>query len=345
MNSIKSPKVCALAVVMITTLISHFSHAEVLRWPQGCLSGDLEITNSETTEIKAWLQKSKPTLVSETEMTIPASSTLKIPIKSAATAESFSLLHFKNNGTLQASFKCGKKIYPAHSFEGGLLTYRRTDLAQNQVHLKNLFTSGNSVKIELLDRRQQILSTLTVKLNSLEKLTYTLPNLPTPWFYFRIEATNRLAAFNLTTLGSEGPFLVNPQPVITAETAAYFVVGSRTNEGDSFIAKISNPAMIAKAREQIANSTLEKIVFAQIQKGHGNFNRNWSKRDKSFWSWSVTEVTNIADLGSTSCNGLPQAVEDRVDSWLKEPGRICFWSYRVKKELKPSDVAAGAILQ
>ena len=83
------------------------------------------------------------------------------------------------------------------------------------------------------------------------------------------------------------------------------------------------------------------MLFARIQKDHQGFNRNWSKAEKNFWSWSTSEVPNFADIGSTACNGIPQEVEDRIDYWATDPGQICFWNYRVKKELSPSQVAAG----
>ena len=166
------------------------------------------------------------------------------------------------------------------------------------------------------------------------------------WAFVRVQGANRFAAFNLTTSGSEGPILIASQPSDTvSESAAYFEVRSQDNISDSFIAKITDPDLITQARLQISNPNLEKILFAKITKGHSGFNRNWTKTEKPFWSWSVSEVTSIADLASTSCNGLPQAVEDRVDYWVKDPGRICFWSYRIRKELKPSEVASGEIIQ
>ena len=99
--------------------------------------------------------------------------------------------------------------------------------------------------------------------------------------------------------------------------------------------------MAVRARELIKFPQKEKMVFAKIQKQHSGFNRNWTKPEKSFWSWSTSEVTNFADLGSTACNGTPQEVEDRFEHWIVDPGQICFWNYRVKKELTPAEVAAG----
>ncbi len=326
---------------VLTTTTSAF--AEVLRWPQGCLRGQLQVTNPTGTEMQGWVQKFKPSLVSETEHVFQANSTTKISIAAKSTAESFSLLHLGSQGSLQATFHCKTKSYPAHSFEGGILTYRRTDFSENILQVINLYSAENMVNIQLLDRRFNILSESTLKLKSRSKTNFKISTVN--WSYARVSGDHRLAVFNMTTTGSEGPMIIARQPSQVTEGAAYFEMQSRDKVGDSFIVKITSPEMIQQARAQIANPSLEKILFAKVTKGHAGFNRNWSKKDRAFWSWSTTEVTAIADLASTSCNGIPQAVEDRVDFWIKNPGRICFWSYRIQRELKPVDVASGETLQ
>lgn len=325
-------------------LLTNNVRAEVMRWPQACLQGQLRLQNQTAAEVKVWLQKFDSDLQGETEYLIPGKSSLGINITAIKTSEHFSVLHFQRPKGIEAVFSCRKKNYPAHTFEGGILTYRRTDLIQNQLWIQNLYSAKNDFKITYLDSRRQELKTVSLVLASAEKTIYETSAFIKNWQYLRIEAHDRFAAFNINSHGSEGPFLIETQKTARAP-AAYFVVGPQDHTGDSFITKITNPAMIAKAREQISNPALQKILFAKIQKGHGDFNRNWSKQEKSFWSWSTSEVTNIADIGSTACNGLPQAVEDRTNSWLTEPGNICFWSYRIQKELTPEQVAAGEIIR
>lgn len=333
-----------LLIVLGLLLVAKSAVAEVLRWPQGCLSGELHVTNSNTFKTSAWLQKMKPSLVSETEVQLSPESVTKILVSAKTTSERFSLLHFTTPSSVTAQFKCKTKNFTAHSFEGGLLTYRRSDLLQNVVWLQNLFSAENLATVELLDRRFNVLSSSTVLLKSLSQKNFTVLDQTRNWVYLRISAVHRFAAFNTRSLGADGPAFIASQKSVVPE-AAYFEVRSKDNMGDSFIAKISDPALIEEARKQIANPSLEKILFAKIAKGHSGTNRNWSKKEKPFWSWSISEVTNINDLASTSCNGLPQAVEDRVDTWVKNPGRICFWSYRIRRELKSSEVAAGESIQ
>lgn len=320
--------------------------AEVIRWPQACLSGDLLVTNSSSTDISGWVQKFNPTLTLETEYDFKAGSLTKVKITADNSSQFFSLFYFQSSSSdLKATFNCDSGSYPANSFEGGLLTFRKTDLDENKLWLQNLFTDDNTVQIDLLNRRFQLVATTKVSLKSMEQKNYKILSTDSAWSYVRVKGTERFAAFNLTSQGSEGPAVIGPQDSSVSETAVYFAVAARNGIGDQFVIQVTDPAMIAKAREQISNPKLEKIVFARIQKGHSGFNRNWSKKEKSFWSWSTTEVTNISDLGSTVCNGFPQAVEDRMDAWIQAPGSICFWGYRIKKELSPTEVASGNPLQ
>lgn len=192
-----------------------------------------------------------------------------------------------------------------------------------------------------MNRLREPLRTIIHTLNSNEQRKVLL--LPTPELAFvRISAENKFTAFNLNSVGSQNAMIADTQQFPEDTTGGvYFEVGPRTGPGDSFTVKITNPALIEKARLQISNPTLEKMLFARIQKGHQKQNRNLATTTKSFWNWSVVEVTNIADFGSTACNGLPQIVDDRIDFWQKDPGRICFWTYRIKREVPAREIATG----
>lgn len=301
------------------------------------------MTNQTRTDIAGWIQKFEPTLKQETEYLFKANSVTDLNISTQSPTEIYSLFYFEGQSSLKAKMICNHQIYPASNLEGGRLIFRKSDLDETKIWFQNLFTGENVVNIELLDSRMGVLSVFSIKLNSMEQLSYKFTGLDPSinWAYFRIEASQRMTAFNLTTAGSEGPTYIQPQLASPSTSSKYFVVGTKDHRGDEFIIQVTDPTMIQKARDQILDPSLEKIVFARVQKGHGGFNRNGLKAEKSFWSWSTTEVTNIADLGSTACNGIPQAVEDRADFWLENPGRICFWSYRIQKELTPEQVATG----
>ncbi len=332
---------CLLIQLACCFILTLKCHAEVLRWPQLCVSGKLQIRNNSSSSAPAWLQKFTPSLTEENEITLAPAATTELMIKVTETNTWFSLLSFKKAGVVQATFHCDTLTYPTSSLEGGVLTFKKSDAFKNTLYLKNLFFDNNLIHVEYLDWQHKFVSEAKVSLGPFQKLNYETPNLKSTWSFVRVWADHRFLAFNMNLTGAALPDQIQPQSTNLPEKATYFVVGDRTNLSDTFLIQLSDPIMIAKAREQISHPNLEKIVFARLQKGHGQFNRNWSKKEKSFWSWSAAEVTNISDLGSTSCNGLPQAVEDRAELWLKDPGQICFWRYRIKKELTATEVISG----
>ncbi len=99
-----------------------------------------------------------------------------------------------------------------------------------------------------------------------------------------MEAQERVSS--LLTYDSEGEEKLSPAsalkpvtlPVDTGKT--YFLVSTKEAKPDeAFVIALQDPKMIATAREQIQNPTLEKIVVAGIELGNGGFNRAFfSKR-------------------------------------------------------------------
>jgi hypothetical protein len=328
-----------MAALLIFLMISESAFSTVLHWPE-CAKGTLSVQNKSHQNQKFWLQKFDPTLNTETETEISGLQNLKIEIIQRTKTERNSLLHFSANKDFDVTYTCAQKNYPATSLEGGVQTFRKSNLIQQSLYLKNLFTNTNYFKIETLNKLRQPLKTQFVSLKPNAQRTIMLQK-ASDIFYIRVRAENKFSVFNLNSMGSENAMIVDTDNRPEILNAVFFEIAPRTGSGDSFIAQIKDPLLIAKARLQISNPALEKMLFAKIQKGHNNQNRNLASVTKSFWNWSVAEVTNIADIGSTACNGLPQIVDDRIDTWAKDPGRICFWTYRIKREVPASEVATG----
>lgn len=316
-------------------------NAEVIHFPQGCPTGILEVKNLKKIDSRIWLQKFKATLVSEEEIILKASSTLKYSLKTTGPDERFSILNMDTPSTFKTQLICNQNFFTGHAFEGGQMTFRKSDLVQNKIWLQNLFPGNNSFNVELLNSTLKMQRQFHLQLPSYKESVFSIPTLGDDWDYIRVSAVERFTAFNLTQTGSVAPVIVTPQASKLDPQAAYFLVEHRSGDADSYVIKILDPVMLARARMQVADPHLEKIIFAKIEKGSNGFNRNWSKPEKSFWSWSVSEVTGFADIGSTACNGYPQGLEDRLEAWLEQPGQTCFWSYRVKKELTLSEVQDG----
>ncbi len=313
--------------------------ATILHWPE-CLKGELFLQNKTATPQKVWLQTFDPRLNSEIEIELPQLKLVQIPILMKTKTERNSVFHQMGTKDIEAKFQCTDKSYLATSLEGGVQTFRKSDLAQQVVYIKNLFSEKNKFKIEVLNQFRQPIHTIFKLMNSNEQRKIMLLSNP-DLFYVRVSAENKFAAFNLNSKGSQNAMMADVQVVPENTEGVFFEIGPRTGTGDSFTVMIKNPALIEKARLQITNPSLEKMLFAKVQKGHNNQNRNLASTTKSLWNWSVTEVTNIADIGSTACNGLPQIVDDRIDFWVKDPGRICFWTYRIKREVPAQEIATG----
>lgn len=331
----------ALRLLLFLQLLTISAQAEILRWPQLCTSGKLQVMNKSSQNVRAWIQKFNGAKRTESEVNLRAFSQNEISIQATHPEDRFTLMHFSDSQKIKAVLNCEKEKLKAeaYSYEGGVLTFIRSDLQENKIWLQNLFSGENEVLLEYFDRQDKWLGAEIIPLRSLEKKTFKTEILENNWHHINVSGKNRFSVFNLNLKGTSKPVRVQTQKSEVDLQAAYFVVGPREGLGDTFIAKISDPGLIARARELIVHPEYEKMLFAKIEKGHQGYNRNWSKIEKSFWSWSITEVTNFADIGSTACNGLPQQVEDDVDLWVQNPGRICFWNYRVKTELTAEQVA------
>ena len=137
------------------------------------------------------------------------------------------------------------------------------------------------------------------------------------------------------TWSSSGLQILIPEPEDVAKSNSVRFLASDTNPNSSFVVEISDPDLISQARAQIVNpnSKSAKIMIAQIAPGSGNINQNLNSRLHGSWSWHVSKVTKFADLALQSCDGTPEFVEEYLSSWLAASPTICFWSFRITKEL------------
>jgi hypothetical protein len=329
-----------ICIFTLFLLCSSTALSEVLHWPEICRTGTLVMKNFDSAGTSLWLQKFDPQLAAETELDVPAKGELSINIEKLEN-EHYSLLHFASPQKIAVSYKCGKNTYSSTGLEGGVITYPRSD--SRYVWLQNLYSGDNTVEIEFQNLAFQKLGAEVLKLSALASRNFPLPESIRDWQYLKISSSNRLTSFPLNENGNVLPMLIQAQQTQVDSSAAYFLVAAREGVSDSFVVQIRDFAMAARARDLVKNPQKEKMLFAKVQKDHQGFNRNFSTEQKNLWSWSTTEVTNFSDFGSIACNGQPQVLEDRVDSWLADPGQICFWNYRVKKELTPLEVATGKL--
>jgi hypothetical protein len=131
-------------------------------------------------------------------------------------------------------------------------------------------------------------------------------------------------------------------PFVQSPPGRFFLLenGSRTQ---SFIAELQDPVVIAQALNQIArpNAFLPRILIAQAQLTHNSVNRDWQHPSRAPWNWSVQEVFRFADFAMQECDGSPEFLDEILPYWLSGGGLICFWNYKVTRELTPEQVTTG----
>lgn len=326
----------------IALLFQSISFAKVIYWPDSCQSGELKIANAGSNTVSVWLQKFGPYLESETEYIVNSQQTKSIKIENLGDKNRFSLFAMSTE-KLKVTYDCGGITYPTSEVDSGQQIFKRPESGSSKVFVRNLFPGPNTVKVEILNSEMQVIKSSDLNLEiaevSIRKLTEVAN-----WSYLKVFSSQKFSSFLIGDNIVKSPDQTLPYEVQAEQNAHYFLVGPRSGTGDNFVVTISSPEVIAKARELIKNPSIEKIVLGRIQKNHSGYNRNFDSAIGSFWSWSVTDVTGFGDFGSTSCNGNPQMVEDRVDAWLEDPGQICFWSYRIKRELTKEEISSGTLL-
>ncbi len=326
---------------LVLVFLPLFANAKVVYWPDVCPEATVSIENKTNTNKSIWLQKFNSDLIDETEYTLTAKQTVEIEIKKTEPIERYSILHFYESTNLNIKYNCKDLSYPSTELDGGDLTFKNSKGRHQKVWLQNIYSSINDVQIEFLNQSKQVIKTKKFQLESQKSLSLTEDTIS--WSFVKISSSQKLVSYLLEEDGAKLPIEIAPHQLEPPADVTYFLAAPRQNNDDSFIVKISNAALIEKARNYILHPESEKIVFATIQRNHQNFNRNMNHPSKNHWSWSVTEVTSFGDFGSTACNGHPQELEDRVDKWVDGIGRICFWNYRLKRELKPEEVKMGKL--
>ena len=97
---------------------------------------------------------------------------------------------------------------------------------------------------------------------------------------------------------------------------------------EQFVAESRDPAVIARARAQLALPAEERTLFAsgQLALGDGGHNTGWS------WHL-VPDEWELTETAIELCDSLPSMLETDLDDWLARVGRLCPWDSYVAAEL------------
>jgi len=335
---------------LVTSLLASTAQAENYYSPLLCPIEDafLEAQNTSTEPQPFWLQSLGTSPFRETYVEVKAHGRLSIPLTD----------YYRSNESAVAV----KTHTPNLSFQarckGSTLTWNLTATvspwktlavspqeSSATLHLANLSQQANSVEI-IFESYWGKLGSQTVPLDpEFRDMTQVL-QLPPGTKSLSMRAPGR---WNGQVLSSQGKILKLTEeraslPGPLAGTRYFLFASSDPDTHETFVVPMQNAKLIQESLDQIAQPDKARLLVARIEKSFAGVNRN--SADGAPWSWQVQEAQNYADFAHISCDGNPQIVEERLNSWLTETGgTICFWSYRVLREVSAHELAPLKLTQ
>ncbi len=209
-------------------------------------------------------------------------------------------------------------------------------------YIQNLNPQPQTVMLRFLSSKNKVLSTQSIQLPS---------HLKTTDFKFwatgakvELVAEGRISAvIQENEAGAMKALKELPStPVqVPVDPAAVYFLLSNDQRSDSFIVKLEDPVLIAKARNNISHG-LYQLMVGTISYAPKSENRSLVNPDSTPFSWRVDKVSNFNDFADISCDASPQNVQEKIFDWLANK-RICFWSYHLVKELSLREVQFGQL--
>lgn len=335
----------------ILTLSLSAQASEVVYLPAYCAPEHLTVfvNNKSAEPERIWTQTRFDQDIQELHYDVEAKSQIKIrgteflPTKMAASFKYFSK-------SLQVSATCEESAStPLTSNVGPSAShYLPANTKSVKMHLLNLFLKSNSIQLKAFNQLGSLVAEKSLSLQNY----YDTESLK--WSFqqnvARIEVQGAERVHSLLFFDSNGT--EKPSPAVTLKPVQldpplkkiYFLVSTKDPRADeAFVVGFEDENQIRTAREQIQNPSLEKILVAGIELGSGGFNRAFYSKDKAPYSWSVNRVDAFADFAHIDCDGSPDLTEERLMLKLNEGGRICFWRYRIVRELTADEVRSGKL--
>lgn len=341
------------AVFILILFTSQAGASEVFYVPSFCEPENLrlEVQNPTRQPQRLWTQVREEAELKEQHWDLDAGAQLLIEgPEFLSHPQAFSIKTWQP-GALRLSVRCGPEASVplsvltspqiSHFFPRGVRTVK--------LHLTNLFIENHSVLLAAFDAAGVLLEQKTVPLKNYYDTQAIKWSFHQDIARIEVHGEARLHSWAFYDTGVRDAFspavslkppLLQPDP-----TKIYFLISTRDPHADeAYVVGLTGPEQIRTARAQIQNQGFEKILVGRIALGHGQENRNFFSRDKAPYSWSVTEVDAFADFAHISCDGSPDLLEERLLQNLSEGGRICFWRYRVVRELSAEEVATGVLI-
>jgi hypothetical protein len=256
--------------------------------------------------------------------------------------QGFAVKTYELSSDFNLSWSCAGKSFQLSSFTSPDLEYPLSE-GGGDLQLLNLSPLQNDLHYQILDAQNSVMAEKTLHFEKSYETQRLQLQLPAQAKRLKLSATGRIHSLLFDAHGIRTTGLVRaPTSLAAPADKVYFLISTRdANPRESYVVGMDDPKMIATAREQIQNPKLEKILMAGITLGTQNINRSFSSRDRSPYSWSVSRLDGFADFALIDCDGSPDIIEEHLMERLQAGGNICFWHYRVIRELTSEQVQRG----
>lgn len=315
--------------------------AESLYFPSLTGTASLRLNNPTNTEKLAWIQIKSQSTLEEVPLRLPAkeslilheSDFLKEGLEYSIKIQSPQIMVFRDLES-GGSMKGSNQTNPSVRFFVPRVFGSLTLAVLNQSY------ASQKIWLHYFNRRHQLLGSEVIQSRNYFQTSIHPLKAPLDTNSLELEGMGRLQARLLNQNRWQEGLEMGPVRVEAPESQTYFLVSNR-DLSDSYVIALTDASTIQRAREVI-QSKRELIVFAKIAPTEKSWNRPLTGNSRVPWSWKVTEVTNFADFGSIACDGSPSQVEENLPQWMNQ-GRICFWSFRLLRELTAKEVSQGRL--
>lgn len=335
------------SLILLTSL--NATASQIFYAPALCEPEELTlfVKNKSAEPQRLWAQLHYGDELDEINYDVDAKSEMKIRgTQFLPTKMAFSLKTWEKE-TLQITAVCktGLKTVLTSQTSPVATHYVPSKATAVQLHVLNLYLKKQSIQLvayassgAIVGRKEILLE----KYYDTNQMKWTLPENTARLEVRGEQRLHSLVHFDTATDYQQSPALPTVVSQKVDPSKSYFLVSTRdAKPEEGFVIALDQADLIATAREQVKNKELHKIIVAGIELGNAGYNRAMLAKDKAPYSWSVNRVDAFADFAHIDCDGSPDIVEERLGQRLNEGGRICFWRYRIVRELTAAEVNSG----
>lgn len=247
------------------------------------------------------------------------------------------------------NLECPQDVtYPLRAFEDSKYYFNLSKSSTNSFTLKfmDLGHDWQKIKLEWKNIFGKTLAEESLEITDQRKVHSYKTTAPLGAKMLIVSGELRFAVWLFDSKNESVKALSKIEPTTVAnKQLRYFLVAPRAlngkMDGESFTIAMQDPDSIRLALQLLQNPQQEKIIIAGIKKGARSYNRAWHQKTKSPYSWFVDRVDAFSDFAHISCDGSPEMIEENLDLRMEQGGRICFWRYRLIKELTLKEIETG----